>query len=407
MPPMSRLSIAALAGLAALAGAPCPARELSGALIYRARIALPAEAEVAVEARDPAGLIAAEMRTDTLGAQVPLAFRLDVPADTALTLRAAIFVNGRPAWLAAPVAVPAGTRDEAIGEIEVLGFRPFGEEALDCGGRLFGLAAAPDEITFRVGPRVFHLKPEPAASGVRHGDGKVPPTWVQNDGPDWRVSLGGTELGPCRMTLPDGAAWRAGGNEPSWAASIADGTLSLARLGTEGTITGALSEPVAEDGADRYDIAGTGLVLLLRDGPCVDSMTGMAHPQVVILKGGGEMLQGCGGEPAALLRGPEWRVTRLDGADVPEAAAITLGFDGQGRVSGRAGCNRYSARYTLTTETLGFGPGALTRMACPEPQMAIEREFLAMLSRVTRFDIGEGGRLRLIAGDEVVAEALP
>ena len=119
------------------------------------------------------------------------------------------------------------------------------------------------------------------------------------------------------------------------------------------------------------------------------------------------MLSGCGGDPATLLRGPDWRLTSLDGATVPDAIEITLRFDGQGRISGKGACNRYAGSYTLTGETLSFGPAAATRMACPEPQMAMEREFHAMLPRVTRFDIGEGGILRLIAGDEVVAEARP
>lgn len=406
MPCVPHLFLACMA--ATLATSPCAAREIGGSLIHLQRSAFPADAVVQLEARNGTGQILAETSTATEGAQVPIPFAVEVPADTDLTLTAAIFIGGRPAWIAPPVAVAAGTAPVSLGELQLGPYRPFGPETLDCASATFGFEPGPDGGLLRFGPRVLHLTPDAAAPGARLAAvSDRTGTWVWNKGNEWTVSLDGREFAPCRFAMPDVRPWRAGGNEPSWQVTVAGGEVSLARLGTEGTVTGPLPEPVTESEARRYDVAGTALVLRVRETICLDSMTGMAHPQTVTLTEGTVMLSGCGGDPATLLRGPDWRLTSLDGATVPDAIEITLRFDGQGRISGKGACNRYAGSYTLTGETLSFGPAAATRMACPEPQMAMEREFHAMLPRVTRFDIGEGGILRLIAGDEVVAEARP
>lgn len=397
--------VAVLAAAAAGLAQPAGAREISGSLVYLQRIALPPDANVVIELRDAAGTVAAQSRTATMGAQVPLAFRIDAPDDTDLTLRAAIFVGGRPAWVGQPVTAAAGSRAEVTGEVPLAAHVPFGTEILDCAPVTFGVETGPAGALLRFGPRVVYLAADPAGAGTGYGDG----AGIRLDlaGSDWTVRLDGATFGPCRFAMPDPKPWRAGGNEPSWHVTVAGGQLSLARLGTEGTVTGKVSGAVIEGDTRRFDIAGTGLSLNITEAVCLDSMTGMPHPQSVTLIEGGEMLTGCGGDPATLLRGPEWRMTSLDGAAVPQSAEITLRFDAGGRVAGQSACNRYTGSYALSGELLSFGPAAATRMACPDPLMALEREFHAMLSRVTRFDIGAGGTLRLVAGDEVVAEAHP
>jgi heat shock protein HslJ len=80
----------------------------------------------------------------------------------------------------------------------------------------------------------------------------------------------------------------------------------------------------------------------------------------------------------------------LDAWDITEPAekepAVTLAFDA-GRISGTSGCNRYT-----TGVTDGKAPGELTvglfagtRMACPEPQSAVEARFLEQLSGARTF----------------------
>jgi heat shock protein HslJ len=84
------------------------------------------------------------------------------------------------------------------------------------------------------------------------------------------------------------------------------------------------------------------------------------------------------------LAGPEW-VLRAWARDEPAPAQpeVTLRFE-SGRFAGRSGCNRYS-----TAVTAGSAPGEVsvapvttTRMACAEPQMAVEARFVKQLAAV-------------------------
>jgi heat shock protein HslJ len=77
-----------------------------------------------------------------------------------------------------------------------------------------------------------------------------------------------------------------------------------------------------------------------------------------------------------------WDITEPAGKE----PAVTLAYD-TGRISGTSGCNRYT-----TGVTEGKAPGELsvglvagTRMACPEPQSAVEARFLEQLSGARTF----------------------
>ena len=57
----------------------------------------------------------------------------------------------------------------------------------------------------------------------------------------------------------------------------------------------------------------------------------------------------------------------------------------EGRFAGHSGCNRYFASVKETGQTPGaieVGPGAGTRMACPDPAGAVETRFLQQLEGV-------------------------
>jgi heat shock protein HslJ len=93
------------------------------------------------------------------------------------------------------------------------------------------------------------------------------------------------------------------------------------------------------------------------------------------------------------LAGTEWVLNRLD-VNEPLAAQpeITLVFDGD-RISGKSGCNRYSAGVKEGGEL----PGDLhindiggTRMACPEEVMELENRYLDALGKVTRYSFMSG-----------------
>jgi len=94
------------------------------------------------------------------------------------------------------------------------------------------------------------------------------------------------------------------------------------------------------------------------------------------------------------LPGTRWEVTGInDGrqavVSVQAGTRVTLAFDGQGRVSGSAGCNRFTARFEAGPGTVRIEAPAATRMACPEPGvMAQEQAFLRALeaARTTRIE---------------------
>lgn len=199
----------------------------------------------------------------------------------------------------------------------------------------------------------------------------------------------------------DAPPLRARGNEPAWSLDI-DASLRFesGRLHVAGPAT-----PLRVDGERRRYAAAlrdraipVTVEVVAVPGVCRDSMSGMPHPLRVEVAVDGRRFDGCGGEPAALLRGGEWTVAELAGERV-EAAAPTLSFGEDGRLGGRASCNAYSATYALTGETLAVGRAAVTRMACPPPRMAQEARFLELLQGVRRFDIADDGSLVLIGDD--------
>jgi len=100
--------------------------------------------------------------------------------------------------------------------------------------------------------------------------------------------------------------------------------------------------------------------------------------------------------PLTTIAGTEW-VLREWGKDESASAKpeVTLLFI-EGRFTGHSGCNRYFASVKEEREagqvTVGLVGG--TRMACPEPVMAVETRFLEQLGRVKKIGL-LGTRLTL------------
>ncbi|MFM2354950.1 MAG: hypothetical protein RLZZ528_686 [Pseudomonadota bacterium] len=221
-----------------------------------------------------------------------------------------------------------------------------------------------------------------------------------------RVSI----LALVTLSLPASAAdlpLTARGNEPFWTLDIAAEGMTFSRMGDKGAESWPLPA-AATDGATTTYALPDGAVVTVADRVCRDSMSGMPFPASVTIARNGETLAGCGGQPGALLTAHPWRVTEVGGTGLPTDVALegTLAFDGS-TASGKSFCNRFTGSYALTGEVLSFGPVAGTRMACPEPQGALESGMLDALSATTRFDLGEDGSLVLIAGDAPVLRALP
>ena len=94
--------------------------------------------------------------------------------------------------------------------------------------------------------------------------------------------------------------------------------------------------------------------------------------------------------PAALasvksIEDRDWDLVALGDKDHPLGAGgkpATLRFDAATqRAGGNAGCNRYNATYRLHGDSLSFGPGISTRMACPDG-MELENAWLGTLEKV-------------------------
>ena len=107
------------------------------------------------------------------------------------------------------------------------------------------------------------------------------------------------------------------------------------------------------------------------------------------------------------LLGTTWTLTELDG----HAPVSTTGnhpaqlvLDGsQNRYSGSSGCNRLTGTIELEGDSLNFGAGASTMMACPELLMKQEKAFTNMLQSATGYRIS-GKTLELLAGNKIVAK---
>jgi heat shock protein HslJ len=101
------------------------------------------------------------------------------------------------------------------------------------------------------------------------------------------------------------------------------------------------------------------------------------------------------------LTGTSWKLVELEGASSTPGAGGKepfLSFTEDGKVSGFAGCNRFTGTTQSDDDGLSFSPLAATRMACAEG-MEQENRFLAMLAEVERYSI-RGNDLALYGGGE-------
>jgi heat shock protein HslJ/uncharacterized lipoprotein YbaY len=374
-------------------------RPITGELTYLPRIALPPTAVAVIELRDGSGTLLAEQRFPTAGRQVPLPFTLEVPAGAEGSLRAALWVGGRPAWLSRTAEVDSDTR--LLGSVRLDPFQPLGlASRLRCGDREIEVGLTGGQARMRVDGRVIDLQPVPAASGARFEAADDAGTFLWSKGNHAWASVSGEALPQCLPAVPaPPAVLRAQGNEPGWSLRIGGERLTLLTNYGAHRLETALPEPEADNGTTRYRISDPPLSVRIDERRCSDTMTGMPYPLTVTLETPERTLTGCGGEPRTLLEGGPWQVEAIAGEPVPDDVQVTLEFLGGGRIAGSSGCNRYIGGYTLTGEALEIGRLAGTMMACLEPQMETEQHFTAVLAEVVRFE-RDGDTLALVTGDD-------
>jgi len=131
------------------------------------------------------------------------------------------------------------------------------------------------------------------------------------------------------------------------------------------------------------------------------------------------LLAGCDDSPAPnsaapsddiVLENIEWQLvaigqTLMMGYDGDRGASLILDPQGH-KIAGSTGCNRYFGTYSLQNEQLSFSAAAMTRMACSEPLMAQEQQFIEALGEVTGYRM-DGRALELLSGTEAVARFEP
>jgi len=206
---------------------------------------------------------------------------------------------------------------------------------------------------------------------------------------------------PAAPAAGEPQAFTAFGNEPGWRLEISGGRMTLDADYGATTLTAGAPEPTAVPGgrayaADAADAGGRRLRVTVLDEICHDTMTGMPRPLRVRVEFDDRSLDGCGGEPASLLRGA-WIVESIGGEPPLPDAKPTVVFGDNGSVSGHASCNSYSGTYTLTGEGLALTGLLSTMMACPPPLMRLEDALIAILRGVMRFERPADGALVLHA----------
>lgn len=127
--------------------------------------------------------------------------------------------------------------------------------------------------------------------------------------------------------------------------------------------------------------------------------------QLQLFDGAGQMVLAFEVQTSTPLTGAEWQALSFNNGlggvtSLISGTEITAVFDEDGVMSGSAGCNRYSATYTVDGDQISIMPAASTMMFCAEPENVMEQEaaYLAALPMADTFSI-QGDSLELRTAD--------
>jgi heat shock protein HslJ len=98
-----------------------------------------------------------------------------------------------------------------------------------------------------------------------------------------------------------------------------------------------------------------------------------------------------------------WVLASLVGKPPLVGTELTSEFTAKRRVSGSAGCNRYTGTYKVSGSMIRILPLATTRKACAEPIERQETAFLNALSRARSFVVSGGTLTLKSAGGQALA----
>jgi heat shock protein HslJ len=212
-------------------------------------------------------------------------------------------------------------------------------------------------------------------------------------------------LAGCATAAAPGPAqvYRAHGTEPFWGVTIGGGRIVYSAPDQPGVDVAA---PRRRPIANGYRYVTPAMRIEITHVRCNDGMGDRYYADtfLVYFPGGDRPLEGCGGAtlPPDTLNDTGWGIAAIDGEAIAPAEAYGLQF-ADGRLSGQAGCNRFSGAYAETPATLTPGPLMSTRMACPEPRMTHERKMLRLLGGgAVRLSYPDGDTM-LLTGNGVTA----
>jgi hypothetical protein len=202
------LAALALIGVASCSVAPGPPAELTVLGHLQLPRGLASASEAVVELRDTNDdRVLTEQRQLLRSDQTSLAFRLQLtpdrlPAGHALSVRAAVLMEGWAQWLSEPVAVNAQRGSVDLGTLALArAQRPLAfQTRIDCAGRSFVVGMAGEVLTLRDGEKSYALKSVAAAPGDRLEAVGDPSTFLQTQGRGAAVSVGGEVYADCSVS---------------------------------------------------------------------------------------------------------------------------------------------------------------------------------------------------------------
>lgn len=194
------------------------------------------------------------------------------------------------------------------------------------------------------------------------------------------------------------AAYMALGTEPGWTLEITPERLNYA--GDYGETRIAVPNPGGTVSLHGSRYVTDRLVVDITRGECNDGMSDRRYANTVTVAADGKTVKGCGGAilPPSELAGSNWTFVSIGDVAVADDRPTELHFDGT-RLSGSAGCNRFSGSYVHEGRTLTAGPLAATKMACPGAGMTQENAFFKLMAGPVRLSFPADGTMILTGVD--------
>ncbi|SEH14230.1 Heat shock protein HslJ [Sphingopyxis sp. YR583] len=206
---------------------------------------------------------------------------------------------------------------------------------------------------------------------------------------------------PAAETPPQGpgeqpAAYMALGTEPGWTLEITPSRLNYD--GDYGETKIMVPNPGAKPSFNGERYVTDRLTVDITHSECSDGMSDRRYRDTVTVVADGKTVKGCGGKilPPTELAGTNWSFVSIGGTPVAGDRPTSLQFDGN-RLSGSAGCNRFSGSYAVDGGTLKAGPLMATEMACPG--MKLEQAFFKLMATPVSLTFADDGTL-ILTGSE-------